>query len=208
MTPFKALARRFGLQVETVARLKAFDDVFIARAEQVNLVSRASLPERWERHYADSLQLLPLIPEEADVIVDIGSGAGFPAIPLACAMQYERAPQFNLVESVGKKALFLTEAAAAIPLSNVQVHNIRAEAFHVKHAADVVMARAVASLEVLLDLAVPLSKPDGLLIFPKGESVQNELTEASKTWRFQVESVPSQTRRGAEILLIHRAEPK
>lgn len=202
------LAVSYKLTPEEVAALRAFDDSLVEVAAHTNLIARGSLPERWARHYEDSLQLWSLVPAEARSLLDVGSGAGFPGMILAILAHFRR-PELHLtlVDSVGKKARFLSEVGASLGLSNLSVSAQRAEVFHVKQAKfDVITARAVTALPKLLDLTAPLLTPGGMLIFPKGEKADEELTAAAARWRFNCETRPSATHPTAKILLI--SEPK
>src|SRR5581483_886947 len=142
---------------------------------------------------ADSLQLLRLAPD-ARVWCDLGSGAGFPGLVIACALAGEPGAGVHLVESIRKKADFLTDCAKALALP-VLVHNQRIEDFTRanKVAFDVVTARALASLDRLLTLANPLLKTGALALFPKGQDVEAELTVASKSWKIDHALVQSDT---------------
>ncbi|WOI53303.1 16S rRNA (guanine(527)-N(7))-methyltransferase RsmG [Parvularcula sp. LCG005] len=202
------IQRAFQLSAEEAQKLAAFDELLVETAQHTNLIARASLGDRWERHYADSAQLFDLLPATSQRLIDIGSGAGFPGIVLAI-MAEQRLPQLRLqlVDSVGKKARFLQTVISELPLGNCHSSSQRAEVFHVKHPPyDVVTARAVTALDKLLDLAVPLMSDDGLLIFPKGERAQEELTKAAATWTFDLETRPSLTHSGAQILMIRKPE--
>lgn len=204
-----ALARDFELSPGTVARLSTFDALLVDTNTTINLVARPSLDDRVERHFRDSAQLFGLIPDSATSLMDIGAGGGFPGIVLAI-MAFERRPalHFTLVESIGKKARFLSEVAAACDLPNVTVENARAELFHVKQQRwDVITARAVTALPKLIGLAAPLLSPNGVLIFPKGEKAEQELTAAAEGWRFDQTNHPSITHDRAKILVISNPVP-
>ncbi len=135
----------------------------------------------WLRHIGDSLTLLPLIASaEASRVIDIGSGGGLPALPLAITMPNVA---FTLVESTGKKANFLQATAAALELGNVTVINGRAEEIgqdrmHHREQYDIVTARAVGKLNVLLELTVPLARVGGHVLAIKGERAPEEISEA------------------------------
>jgi 16S rRNA (guanine527-N7)-methyltransferase len=191
---------------ETEKRLDMFVDVLLLWQEKQNLVGSSTLPLIWTRHIADSLQLLPLAPE-ARVWVDFGSGAGFPGIPIACALAGQRGATVHLVESVGKKANFLREVVQKLELP-AQVHQERAEKFGESYAetVHVVTARAVAPLKTLCDQAFPLIARGALGLFPKGQDVDAELTEAAKYWRLQVSIVPSVTSPSGAIVAVRSLE--
>jgi 16S rRNA (guanine527-N7)-methyltransferase len=191
---------------ETEERLKNFVALLLLWQSKFNLVASSTLPILWTRHIADSLQLLPLAPD-AKVWVDFGSGAGFPGIPIACALADTPGVMVHLVESVGKKANFLREVVQATGIP-AQVHQERAEKFGESFAetVHVVTARAVAPLKVLCDQAFPLIAKGAVGLFPKGQDVAAELTEAAKYWRLEASTVHSVTSaEGAIVIVRHIA---
>lgn len=195
---------------ETLARLQVFVDMLLQQSSQHNLVARSTLRHIWTRHVADSLQLLALAPE-AKRWIDLGSGGGFPGLALACALADQVGSQVHLVESVGKKAAFLREAASHIAVPAL-VHHVRIEDFvkNFKDAADVVTARALAPLDRLLALAEPLLTKSKLGLFLKGQDVDAELTEASKYWNIEADLAPSKTSPQGRIVIVRslRRRPK
>ncbi|MEZ5892707.1 MAG: 16S rRNA (guanine(527)-N(7))-methyltransferase RsmG [Parvularculaceae bacterium] len=200
------LGREFSLSENMLARLRAYDATLLDWSSRLNLIARSTMEDRWDRHYRDSAQLFALIPETARSLVDLGSGAGFPGLVLA-ALGADRGLQVTLVESTGKKAAFLSAAAAAMALSNVRVIPQRIESITVS-APDVVTARALAQLEKLLSYAHEFANEKTLLILPKGQDVEVELTEAAKYWHMKVEKRPSATNPGSTVLLIRNLSPK
>src|SRR4029079_5398685 len=122
----------------------------------INLIARSTIPNIWTRHVADSLQLLALAPE-AKCWVDLGSGAGFPGIVIACALAGREGAIVHLVESIGKKAAFLREAVNLLQVPAL-VRPVRIEDVvkNSKGKAEVVGARPLAPLDDLLKLADPL----------------------------------------------------
>jgi 16S rRNA (guanine527-N7)-methyltransferase len=193
---------------ETLARLDRFVDVLLRWQDKLNLVAPSTLPQLWTRHIADSLQLVALAPR-ARVWVDLGSGGGFPGLPVACALADVPGTQIHLVESNGKKAAFLREAVrhAGLP---AKVHHQRAEIFGESWAgvADVVTARALAPLKILCAQAFPLIARGATGIFPKGQDVDAELTEAAKYWTIQASKVPSKTSPDGQIVVISGLESR
>jgi 16S rRNA (guanine527-N7)-methyltransferase len=187
---------------ETVELLDRFVELLLPWTERTNLIARSTIPMVWTRHIADSLQLLPLAPSAASW-VDLGSGAGFPGIVLACALARQPGAIVHLVESIGKKAAFLREAVQQLGLS-AEVHAVRIEDF-VKNSTlrpDVATARALAPLDRLLELASPLLMKGALGLFPKGQDVEGELTKASKYWNMDAQLVPSRTSPQAQIVVV------
>jgi 16S rRNA (guanine527-N7)-methyltransferase len=187
---------------ETESRLLMFVEALLLWSEHSNLVARSTLPVIWTRHIADSLQLLTLAPG-ALTWADFGSGGGFPGIPIACTLADEPGAKVHLVESVGKKANFLREVVQKLSLPAV-VHHERAEKFAETCAETVhaVTARAVAPLKTLCDQAFPLIAKGTLGIFPKGQDVDAELTEAAKYWSIQASIVPSVTSPASSIVIV------
>jgi 16S rRNA (guanine527-N7)-methyltransferase len=176
---------------ETEKRLEQFVDLLLTWQRTTNLVAASTLEKIWTRHVADSLQLIALAPA-AKVWVDFGSGGGFPGVPIACALTDQGT--VHLVESNGKKAAFLREAVRKLKL-RAEIHNLRAENFGEmwQGRPDVVTARALAPLKSLCDQAFPLMERGAIGLFPKGQDVEAELTEAAKYWRIKAAKVPSKT---------------
>jgi 16S rRNA (guanine527-N7)-methyltransferase len=192
---------------ETEQRLDTYVDVLLRWQSKLNLVAPSSLRELWTRHIADSLQLLPLAPE-ARTWVDFGSGGGFPGLPIACALADRPGRKVHLIESIAKKAAFLREAVRATGVPAI-VHQERAEKFGETCAepVHVVTARALAPLKTLCDQAFPLMSRGAIGLFPKGQDVDVELTDAAKYWRLEAIKVPSKTSPSGSIVVIHSLKP-
>lgn len=201
-----AFMAEFGASHETMAKLAAFDACFLDWSTRHNLVARSTIENRWDRHYRDSAQLFALIPASARTLVDLGSGAGFPGLVLA-AMGGARGLRVTLVESIGKKAAFLTAAIDAMGLSNARVVPARIESLKVS-PPDVITARALASLPKLMRYGYDIGGETALCIFPKGQDVEVELTEATKYWHMALERRASLTSPGSTVLLVKKLRPK
>jgi 16S rRNA (guanine527-N7)-methyltransferase len=193
---------------ETEERLDLFVDLLLHWQSKFNLVSSSSLPLVWTRHVADSLQLIDHAPD-ALVWADYGSGAGFPGIPIACALADKPGAKVHLIESVSKKATFLREAVRVIGIPAV-VHQMRAENFGDSYGdkVDVVTARALSSLKTLCDQTFPLIERGAIGLFNKGQDVDAELTEAAKYWTIQAEKMPSKTSPEGCILVVTGLKPR
>jgi len=193
---------------ETADRLDRFVAVLQDWQRHTNLIAPSTEPHLWTRHVADSLQLLALTPDARNW-VDLGSGAGFPGLVLACALADTPGAQVHLVESTQKKATFLREAIQATG-APAEVHAERIEDF-VKHAPeriDIVTARALAPLPKLLATAYPLLKTPTRGLFPKGQDVAIELTEAAKCWNIHATLAPSRTDPRSRIIVLDAIEPR
>jgi 16S rRNA (guanine527-N7)-methyltransferase len=193
---------------EITARLDRFASLLLDWQQRMNLIAGSTVPKLWTRHIADSLQLLELAPE-ARIWIDLGSGAGFPGLILACALADQPEAVVHLVESNGKKAGFLREAVRLIGIPGT-VHHARIEDFAQRFdtSADLITARALAPLHETLALAYPLSKTGAQGLFLKGQDVGPELTHASKYWKFEPVLVPSKTSPNSRIVSVRDWEPR
>lgn len=197
----------YNVSRETLAKLKTYEASLKEWQSKFNLVSEASLADAWGRHFLDSMQLFKLIPEDAKVMYDFGSGAGFPGMVLAIMLN-EKTPylNINLVESIGKKTLYLNEVKK---LTNTKVNIISGRIENIKpEKADVITSRALASLDKLLGYALPFCKKNTKCIFPKGKSYKEEILDAQKHWSFSVQEVPSEQSNEGMILIITNLSQK
>jgi len=187
---------------ETWSRLDRFVALLIDWQSRQNLIARSTLPQIWTRHIADSLQLLALAPT-AKIWVDLGAGAGFPGLPLACALADTDGAVVHLVESIGKKAAFLTEAAR-VTVVPAKVHCTRIENFVTMPigSLDVITARALAPLDKLFVLIEPLVRRGARALLLKGQDVGAELTLASKYWNIDATLTPSKTSSEGRIVVV------
>lgn len=165
----------------------------------VNLVSNSTLDDIWMRHIVDSAQLYPLIPETARVLIDMGSGAGFPALVLAILNKVLNGnlEQIILIESDIKKTLFLKEVIRTLNLS-VEVINKRIETI-LDIQADVLTARALADFQTLLLLGKNFMKSDTVCLFLKGETSEKEIKDCQIPC--QIKKIKSITNSNSSILI-------
>jgi len=178
-------------------RLDLLHDLILRWNQRINLVGRADIADLRRRHIEDSAQLLPLLPPGEGPAGDLGSGAGFPGLVLAILTTRP----WHLVESDRRKAAFLATAAAELGLGHLRVHVTRIEDVVLPPLA-VVTARALAPLPQLLVYAQRLLAPEGVAIFPKGRTAQDELTAARADWHMAVDAFPSRTSGTSTILRI------
>lgn len=170
-------------------RLERFIVLLAQENERQNLISSASLSQVWQRHIADSLQLLLHVPHETlerrGPWMDLGSGAGMPGLVLALAR-----PDipFNLVESRKKRVAWLEGVAQEFGLEHCRVHGSRLETVPTA-PMQVICARAFAPLDKLLSLSARFSTPDTVWLLPKGRSAGEELAMQPESIRamFHVE---------------------
>ena len=187
---------------DALARLDKYAVLLTQWQSRINLIAPSTLPQLWTRHIADSLQLLHHAPD-AKTWIDLGSGAGFPGIPIACALAHTTGAQVHLVESNGKKAAFLREAVR-ITAAPAVVHAERIENFGESYAGktDVVTARALAPLSSLFDQALPFIGNGAIGLFLKGQDIGAELTDSSKRWSVDATKAKSVTDPDGCILVV------
>ncbi len=198
----------YSVSRETYQKLEQLVALLNEWQAKFNLVSNNSLPDVWQRHIADSAQLFKYLNNQVDSVYDVGSGAGFPALVLA-VMAQEQYPRlkFTLIESIGKKTLYLNEVKTVLNLSNVTVLNKRTEDVLLP-PADVITARAVASLDKLLGYVFKFTNRQTKLIFPKGKSYRDELEATAKLWNFKLEVCKNETSADGVVLLLENLRRK
>ena len=184
-------------------KLIQYHDLLLKWSKVINLVAPSTLPDAKIRHFNDSIQILSLIPNDTNVLFDIGSGAGFPGLVVAI----ERPNiEVHLIESDTKKCSFLSTVSRETNIP-VIIHNRRIEAVDNSKGVipDVITARALASLTELLGLTEQWWSINEklLLIFPKGEKAMEEIKEAEQKYEFNYKTYPSQTSQNANIVVLN-----
>ena len=193
--------RELALSPGAIEILHQFQGLIEKWTPRINLVAKSTVAEIWPRHIVDSARLCLVPVPSLRLWADLGAGAGLPGIVVAVILQ-EKAPEARviLVESNLRKATFLREAARKLSLS-VEVRSERAEKL-VPIGADVVSARALASLDVLCGLGQRHMAPNGLCLFPKGERFGEEVKNARQNWRFDLEARENLDHKGSALLVL------
>jgi len=184
---------------ETLEKLSVYADMLEKWQKSINLVSPTTIKDMWFRHFYDSAQLAQYYQSdqsktEKPIILDIGSGAGFPGLVLSMM----GVGHVHLVETVQKKAMFMKQVIRETDI-DATVHAVRIEnldAFHV----DFISSRALASLDKLFTLTQHFHHDGLVCIFPKGQTADEEIKEAEKKWSFEAEKFTSITEESATIL--------
>ena len=184
------------LSPELLDRLNTYVALVQRWTKSINLVSKGDHELIWPRHVLDSLRLIPFIPRDARRGIDLGSGAGFPGLVLALVTGMP----FDLVEADRRKAAFLIEAQR-VTGAPAQIHDSRIEDLCLP-PAPLVTARALAPLTTLLAYAHRLLEPGGTALFPKGARVVQEIADAERHWRMQVNRFEDPQHPGSIILAI------
>lgn len=166
----------FGLAWAPVQR---FAELLVAEGELRGLIGPRELPRLWSRHLVNSAAVAPYVGED-DRVADIGSGAGFPGIVLA-AMRPDS--EVHLLEPMERRVAWLEEVVEELGLENVVIQRVRAEELHRRERFDVVTARAVAAMDKLARVAMPLVNGGGRLVALKGQRAKDEVESAKYVLR-------------------------
>lgn len=192
---------RYNVSRETINRLFEYEALVKKWNPAINLISRSTIGNIWERHIIDSAQIWDQQPHSAGFWLDIGTGGGFPGLVIAIlAKELKPDMKIGFVESDTRKASFLLKTSVDLGLSP-EISISRAEGL-TPQSANIVSARALAPLNKLLGLAERHLADNGVCLFSKGENAENELTLARKYWTFTLQKTPSRTDSGGVILRI------
>jgi len=200
------VARLAHVSRETLSRVSAYLSALDAWRERINLIGPGEGRHLWRRHVLDSLQLLDQIGPNDKLVADLGSGAGFPGLALACALVDRAGTSMTLVEKSPRKSEFLKAAIIAVGLP-AQVLTQRVEEAP-ESQFDVVTARALAPLPKLLGYAHAWLKPSGKALLMKGRDAVAELTMARKSWTFDLSTRASLSSPEGQILTVSDLRPR
>ena len=192
---------------ETYEKLCVFRKILVKWQKSINLISKNTINNTWERHFLDSAQLYKFVRDIKGNIIDFGSGAGFPGMVLAIMGK----KNMHLVESDHKKCVFLKEIAM-LTETDITIHNCRIEDLSFINV-DLITCRALASSSKLIDyveifINKSLREKQELpkLLFLKGKSYYSEVIELSKNKKISFEEYPSITDRNGKILFINKVD--
>ncbi len=172
-TLLRAGIAQMGLSISDTQQQKMLDYLGLLEKwnRAYNLTAVRDPLQMVSRHLLDSLTVVPYI--KGQRVLDVGTGAGLPGIPLAILFPEV---QFVLLDSSGKKTRFITQAVAALAIANVEVHNGRVEAYRPEALFDQIVSRAFAEIALMVELTAHLLQPDGEWLAMKGQFPQTELT--------------------------------
>jgi 16S rRNA (guanine527-N7)-methyltransferase len=200
-------ARELGLALddEQVQKLLRLLDLVTEWNAKFNLTAIREPLDMVRKHLLDSLTVQPFV--EGPFVTDVGTGAGFPGLPLAILNPQIR---FTLVDSIQKKIRFVEHAAADLGLANVEAIAVRAEAYHPDQRATTVVSRALAALPTFVKQAGHLAARHGRLLAMKGRRPADEIAALPRGWTHRVEPlrVPGLTDERTLVILERSAEPR
>ncbi len=198
--------RLTGVSRETLERVLVYLNTLDVWRERINLIGPGEGRHLWRRHVLDSLQLVEEISSEYLAVADLGSGAGFPGLVIACALAERPGASVTLVEKSPRKSEFLRAAIEAGGLP-ARVLNLRIEDAP-RQKFDLVTARALAPLPKLLGYAYQWLKPSGKALLMKGRDTVAELAEARRAWSFEISERPSLSSPEGRVLVISSIVPR
>lgn len=169
-----------SLDNEVIEKILGYREMLEKWNRAYNLTAVRDAEGQVVKHLLDSLAVLPLI--QGERFVDVGAGAGLPGIPLAIARPDLH---FTQIDSAGKKARFMVQAARELGLANVEVHHCRVEAYEPEAPFDGVLSRAFASLGDMIQVAGHLCSDEGRLFAMKGQRPEEELAALPEGWRLE-----------------------
>ena len=179
-------ARDIPVSRETLERLTLYANLLERWQKTLNLVSKTTLSDIWQRHMLDSAQLQAYLPPTEGPIMDLGSGAGFPGLVLAILGE----PDVHLIESDQRKGVFLKEAARITQCESVTVLTKRIETIE-SRPARAVTSRACAPLSQLIDYADRFWSDHTVGLYLKGKTTFDELTDLGNTATLRTDVFPS-----------------
>ena len=199
ITGAREFAAHFDVSRETLEQLETYHALLLKWNPAINLVSKSTIPQIWHRHFADSAQLLSAVPDKVAHWLDIGSGAGFPGLVVAILGQTQIA-RVTLLESDARKSAFLSTVIRELNLS-ASVLTSRIEQA-LPQNADIISARALASMDQLLEFALRHRNANTKCLFLKGQNAELELTAARQNWHMDISMSPSVTSSDAAIVKV------
>lgn len=179
------LSRIYPVSRETFSRLEIFVNRIEEWQKKTNLIATSTFNDIWDRHIADSLQSVAIKPD-AKSWIDIGSGGGFPGLVITAVMAEVDKSEVDLVESNQKKAAFLRQVNRQMG-SKAKVHCFRIEEVNkIINTPEIVTARALAAMPLLLELSSPWLLNGATALFHKGREFETELKDCDGLWEFDL----------------------
>lgn len=167
---------KFELDDNQIKQLDTFYEMLIEKNKVMNLTAITEFDEVLVKHFIDSLSICTVLPGDVNTVCDLGTGAGFPGIPMAIAYPNLK---FTLVDSLNKRIKFLQEVVDALGLTNVELIHARAEEIgrnkSYREKFDLVVSRAVANIATLSEYCLPLVQVGGYFISFKAGDVEDEI---------------------------------
>ena len=169
----------YNVPRETIDQFTEYHKLLIESQERTNLVGSGTISSIWTRHFSDSAKLTDKIISHKNKlktsirVCDVGSGAGFPGIPLAI---FNPGKHFTLIDGNGKKTRFLFQVKLTLDLSSIQIRNCRVEHYQTDRQIDMVVTRAVSGIHELVDKICHFVSKDCRILFMKGMASKEDIS--------------------------------
>ena len=193
---------------ETITSLKKYEDILIEANKTLNLIGNSTIKDIWTRHFLDSVQVIDFIDENDKILVDLGSGAGFPGLVLALALKDRKIPlKIKLIEKSPKKVKFLRDVINDLHL-DVEVINQNIFKDPKKLLDDVFVTRAFKPLKIILQLIHNKAENWKKIFIFLGKTGKNELLQAVKSWDIDYKQRVSVTSSDSLVIEINKLRKK
>ena len=193
---------------ETITSLIKYENTLIKANKTLNLVGNSTIKDIWTRHFLDSVQVIDFIDKNDTTLVDLGSGAGFPGLVLAIALNDRKIPlKIKLIEKSPKKVKFLKDLISELHL-DVEVINQNILEDSKKLLADIFVARAFKPLKIILQLIHNKAENWKKIFIFLGKTGRSELLEASKSWDIKYKQRMSITSSDSIVIEINKLKKK
>ena len=195
--------KSFNVSRETLENFCEYENLLCKWNKKINLVSKKTLVDIWDRHFLDSAQIINHVDASEKRWVDVGSGAGFPGLVVALLLRERKIDcDVVLVEKSAKKVFFLNEVIRKLNL-NVKVVNKRVDCIDPLNA-DILTARAFSELKELIELAHRHRKERGICLFLKGENYRSELDKTLNYWFIDYDVFDSLSKSFGKIIRVKK----
>ena len=193
---------------ETITSLIKYENTLIKANKTLNLVGNSTIKDIWNRHFLDSVQVIDFIDKNDNTLVDLGSGAGFPGLVLAIALNDRKIPlKIKLIEKSPKKVKFLKDLISELHL-DVEVINKNILEDSKKLLEDIFVARAFKPLKIILQLIHNKAENWKKIFIFLGKTGRSELLEASKSWDIKYKQRMSITSSDSIVIEINKLKKK
>jgi len=193
---------------ETITSLKKYENTLIKANNTLNLIGNSTIKNIWNRHFLDSVQVIDYIEENDKILIDLGSGAGFPGLVLAITSKDRKIPlKIKLVEKSPKKVKFLRDVISELSL-DVEVINRNVLEDPKKLIGDIFVARAFKPLQIILQLIHSKAENWKKIFIFLGKTGKSELLQASKIWDIKYKQRVSITNDDSIVIEINEIKKK
>jgi len=207
-TQINTFSRFSRVSRETINSLIKYEELLIKANKKLNLIGKSTINQIWHRHFLDSMQVIDFIDKNDEMLVDIGSGAGFPGLVVSIVAKDKKIPlKVKLIEKSSKKIIFLNEVINKLKLdANVVNQNVQESAFN--FFEEVFVSRAFKPLPKILELIHSKAKNFKKMIIFLGKTGNQEILQASKNWDIKYKQRMSITSNDSFIIEVNKIKKK